>query len=73
MNKFKSYISCSKFDTILYIEYKTLLDLFKNRKPNNARQTRLIILLSMLNVKVMNEPGNKNIVTDIFSRIETVN
>jgi len=73
VNKFKSYISGSKFNTVLYTDHKPLVGLFKNKEPNNARQTRWIILLSMLNVKVMYEPGKKNVVADALSRMETVN
>jgi len=73
VNKFKSYISGSKFDTILYTDHKPLVGLFKNKEPNNSRQTRWVILLSMLNVKVMYEPGKKNVVADALSRMESTN
>jgi len=73
VNKFKSYISGSKFDTILYIDHKPLVGHFEIKELNNARQTRWIILLSMLNVEVMYELGKKNVVADVLSRMETVN
>ena len=59
IKKFKSYISGNKYTTFLYTDHKPLVGLFKNKETNNSRQTRWVLLLSMLNVKVLYEPGKK--------------
>jgi len=71
VKKFKSYISGSKFETLLYTDHKPLISLFKNKETVNARQTRWVLLLSMLKVRVIYEPGRKNVVADALSRMKT--
>ncbi len=71
VEKFKSYITSSKFETILYTDHKPLVGLFKDKETNNSRQTRWVLLLSMLRVKVIYEPGKKNVVADALSRLNS--
>ena len=73
VKKFKSYISGNKYTTLLYTDHKPLVGLFKNKETNNSRQTRWVLLLSMLNVKVLYEPGKKNVIADALSRLKTKN
>ena len=72
VEKFKSYITSSKFETILYTDHKPLVGLFRDKETNNSRQTRWVLLLSMLRVKVIYEPGKKNVVADALSRMNTI-
>jgi len=68
--KFKSYLNSNNFKTILFTDHKPLVGLFNNNKePNNARQMRWVVTLSMLNVIVKYEPGKKNVVADALSRL----
>jgi len=69
VKKFKAYISGSKFETMLFTDHKPLIGLFGNKETVNARQTRWVLLLSMLKVKVMYEPGKKNVIADALSRM----
>ena len=69
VKKFKSYISSNKCPTILYTDHKPLVSLFTSKEPNNARQTRWVLLLSMLKVEVLYEPGKKNVIADALSRM----
>ena len=71
VQKFKSYISGNKNETLLFTDHKPLVGLFKNKETNNSRQTRWVLLLSMLKVKVLYEPGKKNVIADALSRLST--
>ena len=71
VKKFKSYFAGNKFETLLYTDHKPLVGLFKNKETNNARQTRWVILFSMLKIKVLYEPGKKNVIADALSRMES--
>jgi len=71
VTKFKSYIAGNKYETLLYTDHKPLVGLFKNKETNNSRQTRWVLLLSMLKVKVLYEPGKKNVIADALSRLHT--
>ena len=64
VKKFKPYISSNNCSTILYTDHKPLVSLFNSKEPNNARQTRWVLLLSMLKVRVQYEPGKKNVIAD---------
>jgi len=55
----------------LFTDHKSLVGLFKNKETNNSRQTRWVLLLSMLKVKVLYEPGKKNVIADALSRLST--
>ena len=68
--KFKAYIGGNPYNTLLYTDHKPLVGLFKNKETNNARQARWVILLSMLKVEVIYEPGKKNVVADALSRLK---
>lgn len=67
--KFKPYISGSSFNTILFTDHQPLVGLFSNKEPNNPRQTRWCLTLSMLKVEVKYEPGKKNVLADALSRM----
>jgi len=69
VKKFKAYISGSKHETLLFTDHKPLIGLFQNKETVNARQTRWVLLLSMLKVKVIYEPGRRNIIADALSRM----
>jgi len=71
VKKFKSYISGNPYETLLYTDHKPLVSLFKSKETNNARQTRWVLLLSMLKVKVIYEPGKKNYIADALSRFRS--
>jgi len=45
--------------TIIYTDHKPLIGLFKNKEPNNARQTRWCLKASMLGVDIQYESGLK--------------
>ena len=69
-DKFKPYISGNLFETLLYTDHKPLVGLFKNKEPNNMRHIRWCILISMLRIKIIYEPGKKNSLADALSRIK---
>ena len=71
VKKFKSYISGSPYETQLYTDHKPLVSLINNKETQNARQTRWVLLLSMLRVKVNYEPGKRNVIADALSRLKT--
>jgi len=70
LSKFKPYIMGNPIQTIVYTDHKPLLGLFKNKEPNNARQTRWCLTLSMLNVELRYEPGKRNVLADALSRLK---
>ena len=70
MNKLKSYIMGNPIKTIIYTDHKPLIGLFKNKEPNNARQTRWCLSASMLGVDIRYESGKKNVVADALSRMK---
>ena len=72
VKKFKPYISSNNCSTILYTDHKPLVSLFTSKEPNNARQTRWVLLLSMLKVRVQYEPGKKNVIADALSRMPSI-
>jgi len=61
----------TKKNTILYTDHKPLIGLFNNKEPNNSRQTRWVVTLSMLKVIVKYEPGKKNVVADALSNLNS--
>jgi len=69
VQKFKSYISGNKYETLSFTDHKPLVGLFKNKETNNSRQTGWVLFLSML--KVLYEPGKKNVIADALSRLST--
>jgi len=71
--KFKPYISGNMYETLLYTDHKPLVGLFKNKEPNNLRHIRWCILISMLKIKILYEPGKKNSLADALSRIKRLN
>lgn len=71
VKKFKPYITGNNYNTILYTDHRPLIGLFGNKEPNNARQTRWVLTLSMLKVDVKYEPGKKNVLADALSRLHT--
>jgi len=73
VKKFKSYIGGNPHTTLLFTDHKLLVSLFKNKETNNSRQTRWILLLSMLKIEVIYEPGNKNVLADALSRLKSSN
>ena len=72
ITKLKPYIMGSPFITIVYTDHKPLLGLFKNKEPNNARQTRWCLTASMLKVDIRYEQGKKNVVADALSRMKNL-
>jgi len=70
VKKFKSYIGGNPHTTLLFTDHKLLVSLFKNKETNNSRQTRWILLLSMLKIEVIYEPG-KNVLADALSRLKS--
>ena len=72
VKKFKPYISRNNCSTILYTDHKLLVSLFTSKEPNNARQTRWLLLLLMLKVRVLYEPGKKNVIADALSRMPSI-
>ena len=73
VKKFKSYIGGNPHTTLLFTDHKPLVSLFKNKETNNSRQTRWVLLLSMLKVEVIYEPGKKNVLADALSRLKSSN
>eukprot|EP00833_Pecoramyces_ruminatium_P001282 jgi/Orpsp1_1/1175314/evm.model.c7180000053383.2 len=73
VKKFKSYISGNPYETLLFTDHKPLVGLFNGKETHNSRQTRWVTLFSMLKVKVMYEPGKKNVLADALSRIRRKN
>ena len=71
ITKLKPYIMGSPFKTIVYTDHKPLIGLFKNKEPNNARQTRWCLTVSQLGVDIRYEQGKKNVVADALSRMKT--
>ena len=71
--KFKPYISGNMYETLLYTDHKPLVGLFKNKEPNNLRHIRWCILISMLKIKILYEPGKKNSLADALFRIKRLN
>jgi len=68
--EFKYYISGNKYETLLYTDHKPLIGLFSNKEPNNMRQIRWCITISMLRIKILYEPGKRNCLADALSRIK---
>eukprot|EP00833_Pecoramyces_ruminatium_P001297 jgi/Orpsp1_1/1175329/evm.model.c7180000053428.1 len=68
--KLKPYIMGNPNKTIVYTDHKPLIGLFKNKEPNNARQTRWCLTISMLRVDIRYESGKKNVVADALSRMK---
>eukprot|EP00833_Pecoramyces_ruminatium_P016401 jgi/Orpsp1_1/1190433/evm.model.d7180000078941.1 len=68
--KLKPYIMGNPNKTIVYTDHKPLIGLFKNKEPNNARQTRWCLTVSMLGVDIRYESGKKNVVADALSRMK---
>ena len=62
----------SPFITIVDTDHKPLLGLFKNKEPNNARQTRWCLTASMLKVDIRYEQEKKNVVADALSRMKNL-
>jgi len=73
VKKFKSYISGSKFETLLFTDHKPLVGLFTNKETINSRQTRWVIMFLMLKIKVIYEPGKRNNLADALPRLKTKN
>ena len=73
VKKFKPYISGNKQETLLFTDHKPLIGLFKNKETMNSRQTRWVLLLSMLKVSIIYEPGKKNVIADALSRMRMKN
>eukprot|EP00833_Pecoramyces_ruminatium_P013479 jgi/Orpsp1_1/1187511/evm.model.d7180000058263.1 len=73
VKKFKSYITCSKFTTIVYTDHKPLVSIFAKREPTNSKHLKWVTELSILNVKVQYEEGRKNVIADALSRLQTNN
>jgi len=71
VKKFKSYISGSKFEILLFTDHKPLISIFKSKETLNARQSRWVIMFSMLKVKVIYEPGKRNVLADALSRLRS--
>jgi len=69
--QFKQYISGNRYETILYTDHKPLIGLFSNKEPNNTRHIRWCITISMLRIKILYEPGKRNVMADALSRLNT--
>jgi len=66
----KPYIIGNPIKTIIYTDHKSLIGLFKNKEPHDARQTRWCLTASMLGVEIKYESGKKNVVADALSRMK---
>ena len=71
VKKFKSYITGNQYETLLFTDHKPLISIFKSKETLNSRQSRWVIMFSMLKVNVIYEPGKRNVLADALSRLRT--
>jgi len=69
VNKFKQYILGNPFQTILYTDHQPLVPIIMKCEPNTSKHARWCDLFSQLQVKVVYQPGKRNIIADALSRI----
>ena len=70
ISKLKSYIMGNPTTTVVITDHKPLLNLFKDKEPINARQTRWCLKVSSLGVDIQYQSGKKNALADALSRIK---
>ena len=69
INKFKQYILGNPFQTILYTDHQPLVPIIMKCEPNTSKHAHWCDLFSQLQVKVVYQPGKRNIIADAWSRI----
>jgi len=70
ITKLKSYIMGNPIKTLVITDHKPLINFFKNKEPNNARQMRWCLKVSTLGVEIQYQAGRKNLVADALSRMK---